>query len=289
MVREARFVCCILCASILLGIFCITLSTHAQEESASPQQQAPASQPSAQQQPNTQKQPDAQKQQPTSNTGEEKNKAHEEATGVSNDRLFYTLPNFLTIENASQVPPLTPGQKFKTVARGSFDYVEYPWYAFLSAVSQAENSEPGYGQGWAGYGKRYGAAFGDGTIENFWTGAILPSILHQDPRFYQSGQGSFWHRTGYAVSRIFVTRQDSGRNTFNASEVLGAAISAGISVYTYHPRSDRNLGNAASVWGSSIGYDTITIVVKEFWPDIRRMIRKDREQPASQGAPAAHP
>jgi hypothetical protein len=193
-------------------------------------------------------------------------------SGTSNDRLFYALPNFLTMENAGQLPPLTSWQKLKVVARGSFDYVEYPWYGALAGISQAEHSEHGFGQGAAGYGKRYGASFADGTIENFMTGAILPSLLREDPRFYQSGTGTFWHRTGYAISRIFVTRTDSGHEQFNFSEIIGSALSAGISTYSYHPRDDRNLPNTASVWGSLVGYDTITIVVKEFWPDIRRKL-----------------
>lgn len=195
-------------------------------------------------------------------------------SGTSKDRLFYTLPNFLTLENAHEVPPLTTGQKFKVVARSSFDYVEYPWYGFLAGISQAENSEPGYGQGAAGYGKRFGAAVADGTIENFLTSAVFPSLLHQDPRFFQSGKGSFWHRTGYAMSRVVVTRGDSGNTQPNFSEIVGSALSAGISTYSYHPRADRNLRNSASVWGSQIGYDMLTYVVKEFWPDIRRKIRK---------------
>lgn len=195
--------------------------------------------------------------------------------GTSNDRLFYTLPNFLTVQQTSE-PPLSAAEKFKVVARGSFDYVEYFWYASLAGVSQAENSEPGFGQGAAGYGKRYGADIADGTIENFMTGAVLPSILRQDPRFYESGEGSFWHRTGYAMSRIVVTRGDSGRPEFNFSEILGSALSAGISTYSYHPRADRTVANTANVWGTQVGYDTITLVVKEFWPDIRRKLRKSR-------------
>jgi hypothetical protein len=194
--------------------------------------------------------------------------------GTSNDRLFYALPNFLTLENTGQVPPLTAGQKFKVVTRGSFDYIQLPWYAFLAGISQAENSEPGYGQGAQGYGKRFGASFADGTIENYVTGAILPSLLHQDPRFFQSGQGGFWRRTGYAVSRIVVTRTDSGSQAFNFSEVFGSAASAAISTYSYHPSADRTLSNTASVWGTQVGYDTVTIVVKEFWPDIRRKLKK---------------
>lgn len=196
-------------------------------------------------------------------------------SGTSNDRLFYTLPNFLTVQQVTE-PPLSAADKFKVVARGSFDYVEYFWYAALAGVSQAENSEPGYGQGAAGYGKRYGAAIADGTLENFMTGAVLPSILRQDPRFYQSGEGSFWHRAGYAMSRIVVTRSDSGRPEFNFSEIIGSALSAGISTYSYHPRADRTVSNTANVWGTQVGYDTVTLVVKEFWPDIRRKLRKPR-------------
>jgi len=76
-------------------------------------------------------------------------------TGTSDDRLGYVLPNFLTVQNADRLPPLTPGQKFKAVAKGAFDWGQFAWYGVLSGISQAENSEPGYGQGWDGYGKRY--------------------------------------------------------------------------------------------------------------------------------------
>jgi hypothetical protein len=220
--------------------------------------------------------------------------------GTSNDRLFYTLPNFLSIENTQQLPPMTAKQKYEVVARGTFDYVQYPWWAFLSAISQAENSEPGYGQGWGAYGKRFGTAAADGTIENFMTGAVLPSLLHQDPRFYQSSNGGFNRRAFYAVSRIFVTRTDSGGSQFNYSEIVGSALSASISTYSYHPRStyistptnphmfvgsDRTLLNAADVWGSQLGYDTITIVVKEFWPDIHRKLSKKHKVETGSSTP----
>ena len=192
--------------------------------------------------------------------------------GTSSDRLFSLLPNFLTLENAGQRPPLTTDEKFKVVARGSFDYVVFPWYGLLAGISQAENSEAGYRHGAAGYGRRYGAAFADSTIESFMAGAVLPSLLRQDPRFYQSSNGRFLHRLGYALSRIVITRSDSGGEQFNYSEIFGSAISAGISTYTYHPHFDRTLPNTVGVWGSQVGYDTISTVIKEFWPDIRRMI-----------------
>jgi len=194
--------------------------------------------------------------------------------GTSKDRLFWALPNFLTVENAHKIPPLTSKEKFRVVLRSAFDPVEYPYIAFLAGISQAQNSEPGFGQGAAGYAKRYASAFADNTLENFITGAILPSLLHQDPRYYQLGHGSFRHRLGYAFSRIFITRSDSGHNQFNASEVLGSAASATVATYSYHPREDRTLSNTLSVWGSQVGWDTVAITVKEFWPDIRRMVQK---------------
>ena len=193
---------------------------------------------------------------------------------TSKDRLFYAMPNFMTVREVDGMPPLTSAQKFSVVARGSFDYFESVWYGALAGISQAENSEPSFGQGAQGYGKRYGTAVADGTIEDFMTGAVLPSVLHQDPRFFQSGQGGFWRRTGYAMSRIFVTRSDSGHRQFNFSEVVGSALAAGISNYTYHPRADRTLPNTAKTWGAQVGYDTLTIVVKEFWPDVRRKLAR---------------
>jgi hypothetical protein len=216
--------------------------------------------------------------QPAQPADKDKKRDTNKPEGVSKDRLFYALPNFLTLENSDQVPPLTAKEKFKVVAQGSFDYVQIPWYGFLAGISQAENSEAGFGQGAEGYGKRFGAYLADGTIENFMTGAILPSLLRQDPRYFQSGKGSFLHRTGYSVSRILVTRTDSGHQQFNFSEVFGSALASGISTYSYHPHADRTLENTLSVWGSQVGYDTITLVVKEFWPDIRRKMKKKHQQ-----------
>ncbi len=212
----------------------------------------------------------------TKQSRNKKTKRKEPRPGTSNDRLFYALPNFMTVQGTEA--PLTPGGKFRVVARSSFDYFQFTWYGLLAGISQAENSEPGYGQGWGAYGKRYGASFADGTIENFMTGAVLPSILRQDPRFYQSDRGGFWHRTGYAISRIVVTRSDSGHAQFNFSEVIGSALSAGISTYSYHPRADRTVSNTAKVWGTQIGYDTLMLGIKEFWPDLRRKVHKPRPE-----------
>jgi hypothetical protein len=254
-------------------------------QSQNPPQNPPADKPSAGSQDSADKSKDqnSQTKEAGQNTGNGTS-----SNGTSNDRLFFTLPNFLTLENAGKVPPLTPGQKFGVVARGSFDPVIFAWYGLLTGIGQAEDSEPGYGQGWKGFGKRYGANFADGSIENFMTGAVFPVVLKQDPRYFQMGHGSFTHRTFYAISRNLITRTDSGKNQFNYSEVFGGALSAAISTYSYHPKgeyvttttpgvlkyisSDRTLTNTAKVWGTQYGYDTLTLVVKEFWPDIRRAL-----------------
>jgi hypothetical protein len=226
--------------------------------------------------------------------GQDKN-GQGKVAGTSNDRLLFALPNFLTLQNGGHVPPLTTKAKFQVVARGTFDYVQYPWWAFLAAINQADNSEPGFGQGWDAYAKRYGTTAADSTIENFMTGAILPSILRQDPRFFQSGEGGFMRRTWYAATRIVVTRTDSGHQQFNFSEVFGSALSAGIATYSYHPKStyistptnphlfvpsDRTLTNTAKVWGTQVSYDAITLVIKEFWPDIHRKLSHKHPAPS---------
>jgi hypothetical protein len=240
---------------------------------AAPQQQtAPPAQPSS----STSQQTPTEKEKDKGGLGEtveqKSSDTSQTTNGTSKDRLFYALPNFLTVQNGTKLPPLTVKQKFAVVFRGSFDYVQIPWYAFLAGLSQAENSEPGYGQGAEGYGKRYGSAAADGTIENFMVGAVFPSVLHQDPRFFQLGHGSFIHRALYAGSRTIITRSDSGHSQFNFSEVGGGAAAAFISTYSYHPSADRTVSNTMSVWGTQFGYDTLTLVIKEFWPDIRRKL-----------------
>jgi hypothetical protein len=212
---------------------------------------------------------------------EQKKPPQDLQTGTSNDRILWTLPNFLTVENAGSIPPLTPGQKFKVVARGVFDPFEFVLIGFVAGINQASNSNPSYGQGMHGYAKRYGTAYGDNAIENFMGSAVFPTILHQDPRYYQLGHGGFWKRTEHAVSRVVVTRSDSGDKQFNYSEVGGAFVAAAISTYTYHPHSERGFGNVVSVWGSQMGWDAVTYMIKEFWPDLRKHSKHKHDSTAN--------
>ena len=198
--------------------------------------------------------------------------------GTSHDRLFWALPNFLTVENAENVPPLTAGQKFKLVARGVFDPMEFVLVGFVAGLGQASDSDSSYGQGAQGYAKRYGTAYGDNAIENFMAYAVFPSILHQDPRYYQLGHGGFKKRAAHALGRVIITRSDSGQTQFNYSEILGAGTAAAISTYTYHPQNERSFGNVATTWVTHMGWDAATYMVKEFWPDLREKPHKEKQQ-----------
>jgi hypothetical protein len=189
--------------------------------------------------------------------------------GKSDNRLFGALPDFLTVENADNVPPLTTKQKYDVTFRSTFDLGQYLFFAGLAGISQADNADPSYRQGALGYAKRLGLAFADGTSENFLTTAILPSMLHQDPRYYRLGTVNVWYRAGYSVSRIFVTRSDTGHRQFNFSEIVGSGVAAGL-YNTYHPASDRTVSNTLASWWMQVGYDTGFIIVREFWPDVRR-------------------
>jgi hypothetical protein len=206
---------------------------------------------------------------------EKQNVEHEQKTGTSKDRIFWTLPNFLTVEDAENIPPLTSGEKFKVVGRSLIDPSEFVLIGFVAGLGQASNSDRSYGQGAQGYGKRYATSYADNAIENLTASAVLPSVLHQDPRYYQLGHGRFLRRTGHAVSRIFITRSDFGQKQFNYSEIFGAGIAASISTYGYHPSQDKNFGTVANVWASQMGWDVATYMVKEFWPDLRHRHHKD--------------
>lgn len=191
----------------------------------------------------------------------------------TNDRLFGVLPNYTTVENRDQFGTLSAISKFKLSVKTMSDPVTISFIGVIALIGQARDSDPSYGQGFDGYAKRYGTFFADTGIGTLMTTSVLPTLLRQDPRYFQLGRGSWWHRTMYSLSRIFVTRADNGKLQFNYSEIVGNGVAAGISD-TYHPQNQRTLGNTLSVWGTDIAMNSVCNVAKEFWPDMRRKIRK---------------
>lgn len=185
--------------------------------------------------------------------------------------ILWVIPNYRSDESTSEFKPLTPGQKFRLAFNDSFDPTAFLVAGVFAGSSMLQHQYRSFGQGAAGFGKYYGGAFADQAIGNMMTEALWPSALHQDPRYFTKGKGGFFKRTGYAMSREVITRNDDGRNHFNTSELLGNAIAAGIS-NAYYPAADRSFGNTLNKWGQQIGLDTGFNIMKEFWPDIRRKL-----------------
>ncbi len=195
----------------------------------------------------------------------------EKETGTVNDRIFEVLPNYGTVENANELPALTKGQKFRIATASVFDWGSYAFNGALAGIAQAKNDPKEWGQGWDAYGKRFGANFADNNVGTYMTIAIFPTLLHEDPRYYQLGRGGFRRRAYHAVNRLFVTRTDSGHMHFNYSESIGNAAAAALS-NIYHVPSDRTASRNATTFAFLIVYDGLANGLKEFWPDIRRKV-----------------
>jgi hypothetical protein len=189
------------------------------------------------------------------------------------NRIFGVLPNYTTVTDREHAAPVDAKQTFVMAAWSSFDPYVFPFVGVVAGIAQLTDQEPSWGGGFDAYARRYAMAFGDNTIGNFMTTAVLPTALHQDPRYFVLGSGSFLHRFGYAASRSVVTRSRTGRREFNASEIGGNAIAAMIS-NTYHPVEDRDVSSTAFRMGSQIMWDTLSNEMKEFWPDIRQRLHR---------------
>lgn len=183
-------------------------------------------------------------------------------------RLFGIIPMF-SVTTRRDAPPLNPGQKFRLFARSSFDPFNIALNAADAGIGQATNHFPEYGQGAAGYGKRFGASFADSLSGNFFSDFAYPTLFREDPRYFRLGEGGFSHRAGYALTREFVCRTDRGKRSFNWAKVLGA-FSAGALSNTYYPNREREVGKTLSRSAFSLLYGSANGLLSEFWPDVQR-------------------
>ncbi len=196
----------------------------------------------------------------------------DDSQGKQTKRMLWVVPNFAAVSSNTQLPPLSTREKFVLAAHDSVvDYSSYTWTGILAGQAMLLNSDPELGHGIAGYGRYYWRTFADGVSGTFFTEAIVPSIMHEDPRYYTMEQGGFFHRTGYAISRAFLTKTDSGRTRFNFSEVVGNALEAGLS-NAYYPPEERGLSQTARNWGTQMESAVLNHIFQEFWPDIRRKV-----------------
>jgi hypothetical protein len=192
------------------------------------------------------------------------------STQAVDKRIFGVLPNYRTADASLPYQPITPKQKLSIATKDSLDWSLSLVAAGYGGLGQLTGQNPALGQGAKGYANRFVRAYADQVIGNLLAEAVVPIALHQDPRYFRLGQGSFWHRVEYASSRVFVTRADSGASRFNYSEVVGNSMAVGIS-NAYYPGS-RNLGANFQKLSVQIGTDAFTNVLKEFWPDVKHKL-----------------
>jgi len=176
--------------------------------------------------------------------------AEQQVTVEEHQRIVGLIPNFYVtyIPNAA---PLTSKQKFKLAVVVSKDPATFVLTGITAGLEHWENNLSGYGQGFGGYAQRYAASYGDNLSSTFLSAAILPSLLHQDPRYFYRGRGSIMVRALYAISTIAICKGDNGHWQPNYSNVLGDLGSAGIS-NLYYPSTDRH-NLSVTVTNSLIG------------------------------------
>ena len=199
----------------------------------------------------------------------------DDSEGKQTPRMFGVVPNFAAVSANTELPPLTVRGKFKLATQDSVDYSSFIWAGMLAGQSMALKSYPELHQGLAGYGRYYWRAFADQASGAFFTEAILPAVTHEDPRYYTLGHGGFFRRTGYALSRVVVTKTDSGGTSFNYSEIVGNGLEAGLS-NLYYPPEERSLHNTAMNWLAQLEAASLNNIVREFWPDIRHKVLRQK-------------
>ena len=220
-------------------------------------------------------------------TDEQKKAASEvELQKELKQRMGGIVPNFNAVLDGSTVP-LTPSQKMRAAFRSAIDPYQFGLALFTSGIGQAEDSHDtinaqgqrvGYGQGWEGYGKRFGAGFTDQFDGTIIGNGILPVLLHQDARYFRMGTGSFKKRFLYSISTTVICRGDNGKRQPNFSNVLGNIAAGGIS-NLYYPQADRGFGLTIQQGLLVTAEGTFGAFLIEFYPDIKRHFsKKDHTQ-----------
>jgi len=179
--------------------------------------------------------------------------AQEQLKDQEKQRVFGVIPNFY-VSYVSNAAPLSPKQKFQLAWKSTVDPVTFGVTGVVAGVEQATNQFGGYGQGAQGYAKRYGASYADVVTCTFIGGAILPSLLKQDPRYFYKGTGTARSRVLYAVANSVICKGDNGHWQPNYSGLLGSLASGGIS-NLYYPPNDRS--------GVSLTFENMLIGIGE--------------------------
>ena len=254
----------------LFLVVCLSSAPAAQTDPTAPDsgrnQQSLASSESVQDTPSAAPAPSKSSQQKSSNEKDLQKKEQSQ-------RILGVVPQFMVTSRHDAVP-LTSGQKFHLFVKGTFDPFQYATAGFEAALGQATNQFPEYGQGAAGYGKRFGAALADQVSSSFFGGFVYPVLFKQDPRYFRLGEGSIKRRILYSLEQEFVCHRDRGGQTFNWSNVLGI-FTGGVISNAYYPPSDRGVGLTINRSVNTLLYDAAGNLLNEFWTDIHdKMLKK---------------
>src|SRR5277367_2630852 len=199
--------------------------------------------------------------------------AEEQIKVQETQRVLGVIPNFYVTYDPAALP-LKPKQKFELAWKTSVDPVTFAATGAIAGVQQASDGFKGYGQGSQGYAKRFGANYADSFIGNMIGGAILPSILKQDPRYFYKGNGSKRSRVLYALANAVICKGDNGHWQLDYSGILGALAAGGIS-NLYYPASSRNgvqltfENTLLGIAGSGIGNLFQEFLVRRLTPHAR--------------------
>lgn len=188
-------------------------------------------------------------------------------------RRSYVYP-----ELATSPRPLTAKEKFELFLSKSTSPPQILSSAVGAGIGQARNSLPGYGQGWAGYGDRFGSSLATGASSHLFGTFLLPAVLREDPRFFVRFQGRWYARFGHAFRRVVVIRTDVGNERFNVPGTLGPLMAEGLA-NVYLPQSERTAGKTFRRFGVRIGFGAANNLVKEYWPTIFKSLRIDKVAP----------
>jgi len=177
-------------------------------------------------------------------------------------RVLGFIPNFYVVYDSKHAVPLTTKLKFQMAYKAATEPVSVLGAATLAGMNQSGDT-PNYRQGAIGYGERFGAAYADGVTDIMFGGAILPSLLHQDPRYFYQGTGSTKSRMLHAMSAPFICRGDNGKNEINFSSMGGDLISGAVS-NAYYPESNRGPSLVFTGFALSTGERVVSTVIQEF-------------------------
>src|SRR5438067_1936160 len=194
--------------------------------------------------------------------------SYQEKPRAQSGRILKIFPAYGVVNSSAEpVQPLSPQDKFVLSLHGAADPYNLLVAGTTAGIEQAADIFPGYGQGAEGYGKRFGASLADQASNSLFKNFAFPVLLREDPRYFRKGQGTIKQRFGYAISRVFVTRKDSGNTGFNFSRVLGSLASSALA-NTYYPASDRGVGSTFARVGIAFGTDSALNVISEFGSDL---------------------